>query len=89
MKSTFAILLSVFTAFAAAAPVEAGEATQSDIQSPQQYPPMMDIWQQRNYLGMQHTSHGEYNKCYHIPQDFENRVSSAKARSGIRCALYM
>ncbi|CCC14894.1 hypothetical protein SMACR_07708 [Sordaria macrospora] len=50
---------------------------------------LVDFWTDANFLGLKHTGQGNVGECKNLPGDFNDRISSAKARSGYRCTVWI
>jgi hypothetical protein len=91
MKSTFAILVTLIAAFAAASPGPQNRDNRGGNggnNGGNRERDLVDMWADKNFLGLKFTGRGEYGRCENLNRQQENRVSSAKAHRGHRCTLY-
>jgi len=92
MKLSFAILAAIATiASAQQQRPSPPKQTQQRPPPPKQQQPniaLMEVWTGQKHEGSHHVSHGHPNQCYNLPEEWENKVSSAKAKQGYVCTLY-
>jgi hypothetical protein len=86
MKAAFALLVTLAATLAAASP--APQRGNNGNNGGREVRDLLDLWSDRDYLGLKFTGRGEYGRCENLPREQENRVSSAKAHRGHRCTLY-
>jgi hypothetical protein len=90
MKAAFTLLVTLAATLAAASPAPQqrpnngnnGNNRDREVRN------LLDLWSDRDFLGLKFTGRGEYGRCENLPREQENRVSSAKAHAGHRCTLY-
>lgn len=49
---------------------------------------LADFWKDKNFLNSKHTGQGNVGQCVNLPSNFNDQVSSAKARAGYRCTVW-
>jgi len=51
--------------------------------------PLSDFWEDKDFLGIKLTGKANIGECKNFPQEFNNIFSSAKARAGLRCTVWV
>jgi hypothetical protein len=87
MHSTTFITLAMAITSALALPAAAAAA--ADVQLSKRAEPLIDLWQDRDFLGLKFTGSANVGDCKNLPRDFNNNVSSGKARPGFRCTVWV
>ncbi|KAF2664342.1 hypothetical protein BT63DRAFT_444081 [Microthyrium microscopicum] len=75
------ILIALAASVASAAPTGATTAAKDQ--------ELIQLWQDQKFLGLKFTGSGVVDKCFNLPGDFTNNVSSAKAKPGFRCTIWV
>ncbi|KAK4465318.1 hypothetical protein QBC42DRAFT_343945 [Cladorrhinum samala] len=78
MKFSFVSLLTLATAAAAAPSAVEGRAVT-----------LIDLWADRDFLGLKFTGSADVGQCKNLPSNFNDLVTSGKARSGYRCTVWV
>ncbi|EPE25897.1 hypothetical protein GLAREA_01809 [Glarea lozoyensis ATCC 20868] len=82
MQFTTIIATSILAVMATAAPV-AVPAVEARAQQ------LIDLWQDSGFLGLKFTGSSDVGKCVNLPSNFNDRVSSGKAKPGFRCTTWV
>lgn len=51
--------------------------------------PLIDAWADKNFLGLKFTGERAPGGCFDFPSNFQNLLTSAKARPGFVCTVWV
>jgi len=79
------ILVTLFAAVATATPIAQPEASQVEARDQK----LIDLWDKAGFLGLKFTGSADVGECKNLPSDFNDLISSGKAKEGFRCTVWV
>lgn len=87
MQFTTLTTLLATLALVAASPVAVpAEEISLEARAPAQ---LIDLWSDANFLGLKYTGTAERGQCINLPSNFQNIITSGKARAGLKCTTWI
>ncbi|KAK3984276.1 hypothetical protein QBC44DRAFT_346126 [Cladorrhinum sp. PSN332] len=50
---------------------------------------LIDLWADADFLGLKFTGSADVGQCKNLPSDFNDRITSGKARANYRCTVWV